>query len=216
LAIVEVTAEFSLAEPQGNDEIASLASDTTQPRGAPAVSGNDAQGQSRSLLSEAVRGDHEGAASKGGIGPADASRFVARVSRAVELAHERGQSLQIRLSPPELGSLRVEIAVRSGVLTAHLETETAAARIALLENLPALRERLAEHNVRVGQFDVDVRDESGGRFQEQAPSFDDHRRHAPQGLHRHDRDVRTTTESEPTRPRRLPSRSGGTRLNLVV
>jgi flagellar hook-length control protein FliK len=48
-------------------------------------------------------------------------------------------------------------------MTAALETETSSARRVLLDHLPALRDRLAEQNIRVERFDVDVRrDGSGG------------------------------------------------------
>jgi flagellar hook-length control protein FliK len=90
-------------------------------------------------------------------GPVDRARFVQRVGGALRLAHQRDGQMQLRLSPPDLGSLKIELSVKQGVLTATLETETAAARNALLDNLPALRERLAEQDIRIEQFDVDVR-----------------------------------------------------------
>jgi flagellar hook-length control protein FliK len=48
------------------------------------------------------------------------------------------------------------------VLTAKLEAETTAARNLIMENLPALRERLAQQDVRIERFDVDVRRDGGG------------------------------------------------------
>ena len=92
----------------------------------------------------------------------DGARFVGRVAKAVQTAHERGGALQLRLSPPELGSLRLELNVQNGVMTAALETENPAARQVLLDHLPALRERLAEQNIRIERFDVDVRQEGSG------------------------------------------------------
>ncbi|MEN0109775.1 MAG: flagellar hook-length control protein FliK [Planctomycetota bacterium] len=90
----------------------------------------------------------------------DPARFVSRVSRAFEFASERGGGpVEMRLSPPELGSMQVKIEVREGVLTAQIETETQSARNALLDNLPALRERLEQQQIRIEQFNVDVRDE---------------------------------------------------------
>jgi flagellar hook-length control protein FliK len=86
----------------------------------------------------------------------DRVRFVQRVARAVRSSADRGGPLRLRLSPPELGALRLEVQLRSGVLTARLEAETPAARALLLENLPQLRERLAEQNVQVGRFDVEL------------------------------------------------------------
>jgi flagellar hook-length control protein FliK len=77
-------------------------------------------------------------------------------------AQQRDGRVQVRLAPPELGSLRIELSVQNGVMAARLEAETPAARTALLDNLPALRERLAEQNIRVEKFDVDVRSDSRG------------------------------------------------------
>jgi flagellar hook-length control protein FliK len=94
--------------------------------------------------------------------PVDRARFIQRVEGAVRRAHERDGRVQVRLSPPELGNLRIEIALSNGVLTAKLEAETPAARNLLMDNLPALRERLAQQEIRVEKFDVDVRRDGAG------------------------------------------------------
>jgi hypothetical protein len=49
--------------------------------------------------------------------------------------------------------LRVELSVRDGVLNARLETETSSARNLLLDNLPALRDRLAELGAAIRERD---------------------------------------------------------------
>jgi flagellar hook-length control protein FliK len=90
----------------------------------------------------------------------DPARFVGRVAKAFQTAQDRGGTLQLRLSPPELGSLKLQLTVKDGVMSASLETENHAARRVLLENLPALRDRLAEQNIRIERFDVDVRQEN--------------------------------------------------------
>lgn len=92
----------------------------------------------------------------------DAQRFVNRVSRAFQIAEHRGGPLQLRLSPPELGALKIELSIQQGTLTAKLETETAAAKSVLLDNLPALRERLAAQEIRIDKFEVDVRQQNSG------------------------------------------------------
>jgi flagellar hook-length control protein FliK len=99
----------------------------------------------------------------------DAARFVGRVAKAIQTAAQRGGSLQLRLSPPELGSLRLELSVQNGVMSASLEAESPVARQMLLDHLPALRDRLAEQNIRIDRFDVDVRqDGSGGQADSRA------------------------------------------------
>jgi flagellar hook-length control protein FliK len=111
----------------------------------------------------------------------DPARFVGRVAKAFHTAQERGGTLQIRLSPPELGAMRLELTVKDGVMTAALETETAAARRVLLEHLPALRDRLAEQNIRVERFDVDVRREGGGGQTDPRAAQDHHQPHQGHG-----------------------------------
>ena len=86
----------------------------------------------------------------------DPTRLLGRVARAFAAAQERDGEIQLRLSPPELGSLRLDVHMQDGGMVAHLQTETDAARTAILDNLPALRERLAEQGVRIERFDVDL------------------------------------------------------------
>lgn len=110
----------------------------------------------------------------------DPARFVSRVSRAIEFADQRGGGpVEMRLSPPELGTLQVKIQVKDGVMTAKMEVETPAARNALLDNLPALRDRLEQQQIRIDKFDVEVRDQQqqrGGDWRQQQ----DHRQQAEQ------------------------------------
>lgn len=94
--------------------------------------------------------------SSNGLTEAERLRLIQRVSRAFHTIGDQGGQLRLRLSPPELGSVRVEVTVRNGVLSAHLEAETSAARDVLLENVGTLRERLAEQNIKLDQFDVDL------------------------------------------------------------
>jgi flagellar hook-length control protein FliK len=103
----------------------------------------------------------------------DAARLLHRVARAFAQATDRQGEVTIRLSPPELGLLRLEVQVRDGALAARLQTETAEARSAILENLSALRDRLAEQGVRIERFDVDLMHQHSGGAPQQ--SFGDQR-----------------------------------------
>ena len=99
----------------------------------------------------------------GGI---DRARFVQRVAGAFRALNEHNHTLRLKLSPPELGSLRIEITVRNGQMSARLEAETPEARNLLLDHLPALRERLAGQEIKIQQFHVEVADRQpgGGTF----------------------------------------------------
>ncbi len=95
-------------------------------------------------------------------GAVDRVRFVQRVARAFQAMGDRSGTVRLRLSPPELGALRIEITVNRGVMDARLEAETEVARQLLLDNLPMLRERLAGQNIKVEHFQVDLSDRQPG------------------------------------------------------
>jgi flagellar hook-length control protein FliK len=149
----------------------------------------------------------------------DPARFVSRVSRAIETAAERGGPVEIRLSPPELGSLQVKIQVKDGAMTAMLEVETPAARNAVLDNLPALRDRLEQQQIRIDKFDVEVRDNQQQRGGDWRQHQDQRQQADPQQLGRESRQLRQP--STPTIPtvdapaaRLHPYANNG--INLVV
>ena len=95
-----------------------------------------------------------------GASEVDRVRFLQRVSSAFQAADEQGGQIRLRLSPPELGSMRLELSVRNGMMTAHVQTETDAARNMLLDHLPQLRDRLAEHNIKIDHFNVELTNRS--------------------------------------------------------
>jgi flagellar hook-length control protein FliK len=107
------------------------------------------------------------AATRPGSTEVDSTRLISRVVRAVSAAHERDGEVHLRLSPPELGSLRLDVRVENGTLTAHVQTETDAARTAIIDNLPALRDRLADQGVRIDRFDVDLMQRQPGGMPDQ-------------------------------------------------
>jgi flagellar hook-length control protein FliK len=125
----------------------------------PVAGTNESAAASFARLSRAGAGigRESGATAADNLPQVDTTRFVGRVAKAFQTAQERGGSLQIRLSPPELGALRLELTVKDGVMSASLQTENSSARRLLLDHLPTLRDRLAEQNIRVDRFDVDVR-----------------------------------------------------------
>lgn len=109
-------------------------------------------------------GKSEGAAHPRPVAEVDITRFVHRVARAFEAAQQRDGEVRLRLSPPELGSVRLSMTVQDGVMVAKLETETTTAQALISDNLQALRDRLQEQGIRVERFDVDLMNQSPGGF----------------------------------------------------
>ena len=87
------------------------------------------------------------------------ARFIQRVTKAFQIAEQRGEPIRLRLHPPELGSLRLEVKLEGNLMVARIEAETQSARMLLIDHLPLLRDRLAEQEIQIQQFDVDLLDQ---------------------------------------------------------
>jgi flagellar hook-length control protein FliK len=153
-----------------------------------------------------------------GTSQVDQARFVQRVANAFRSADDDGGQIRLRLSPPELGSLKLEVTMRNGVMTARMETETNTARTLLLDNLPALRQRLADQNIKIERFDVDLKqDGRGDGSPKPPPDFSDSRQNLP----RSPSTGRVATTSRRTTEQQVATApSGGvasnSRINIVI
>ena len=142
----------------------------------------------------------------------DSVRLLQRVARAFHAAQQqRDGEIQLRLSPAELGSLRLQVQVVEGALTARVEAENPAARAALIDNLPLLRERLQEQGVRIERFEVDLMQRHSGGGMPDRPR--DHDRSLPQ-LPPAATNVRTAQQQAARVP--IPRTAGPGKLNVVV
>ncbi|NNJ26990.1 flagellar hook-length control protein FliK [Alienimonas chondri] len=81
------------------------------------------------------------------------------VADAVSRAIEQNRPIRVRLDPPELGTVRVEVSAASngdaGAVRIRLSAAEPAARAVLAEALPRLRETLASAGVTVDAVDLD-------------------------------------------------------------
>lgn len=149
-----------------------------------------------------------------GSGPVevDTVRLLNRVARAFTAAQERDGEVRLRLSPPELGSLKLEVRMHEGVMVARVETETSAARTALIESLPALRERLAEQGVRIERFDIDLMQRQPGDTPDRP--FDQQPQDSPSRPLRATQPAARATLDAPTR--RITTIADDRRLNVII
>ncbi|MEX0703450.1 MAG: flagellar hook-length control protein FliK [Planctomycetales bacterium] len=134
-----------------------VAATSEDPRGAPTHDGSPiASGPSSARLGDASRADGPfSPVSRDGQQPRiDSGDFLNRLTAAWHSSRDGGRYLRIRLDPPELGSLQVEVIAREGVLSARLDVETRAAQRIVLEHLGQLREVLAQHGTAIDHIDV--------------------------------------------------------------
>jgi flagellar hook-length control protein FliK len=153
------------------------------------------------------------AATGDGADAADRVQFIERVAGAFRAASQGDGTVRMRLHPPELGSLRLEVSVRDGALSARLETDTPEARSVLLDHLPALRDRLAQQDIKIERFEVSYQNGFGGSpmgSEDHAASRDGSDRHAPRGAGAEPESPR------PTRSARVSQLGAGLQLDVTV
>jgi flagellar hook-length control protein FliK len=96
---------------------------------------------------------------------------LADVVRANTLG--RNSSILLRLDPPELGQLRIDVRMQGQELILRLQADTLAGHDALRSRLQELRSSLEQHGFKVNQLDVELR-------VPQAPAAEPHQDRASQ------------------------------------
>ncbi|HUT91639.1 MAG TPA: flagellar hook-length control protein FliK [Thermoguttaceae bacterium] len=203
------------SQTEAPDEIKSEAGGTTTAVSTP-TDGRGGETAVPPRVNQPIRQTSPGSA-QGTSGPdqVDRVRFVQRVARAFEAMGDRGGSVRLRLHPPELGSLRLEVTVRNGTMTARLEVETNSARTMLLDNLPALRDRLAGQEIKVGRFDVDLSDRSGGGTPQGPGDHPQPHDHPDRGSPHSGPEQEIEAEGPP-QPRAVVQPGQGSQLDVVI
>lgn len=103
--------------------------------------------------------DHQPAAIQQPLAPSlDASQFEANVSRVIRGMHgtvnQQGGAVTLRLSPPEMGIVRIEMQIDGGVVTARLHAEHESAKTLLTQRLHELRQSLEMQGLTVDRLHV--------------------------------------------------------------
>lgn len=123
----------------------------------------------------------------------------------IEVATAEGRiDFHLRLDPPELGQVRVQLTLTEQTLTARLVVRDDAARQLVQSQMETLRQRLQETGLSLGQLDVSGDGGGGGRGQRQQPllPFPD-----PDG---------GGTARRPTPERRAPAGAPAGRIDVVA
>jgi flagellar hook-length control protein FliK len=78
-----------------------------------------------------------------------------RVVRAMHtMVNQRGGTLSMKLDPPDLGTLRVQMSIARGVVNAQFHTETSQATEVIKQSMPALRSALESQGLQVDKLQV--------------------------------------------------------------
>ncbi len=79
-----------------------------------------------------------------------------KLSSFIQQASESGKAMRIRLDPPELGSMQIEVGRVNGQVVARIEVDNPHARALVLEQLHLLRASLHQQNLRVDRLEVEI------------------------------------------------------------
>ena len=108
--------------------------------------------------------------------------------------------------------------MQGNLLTARLEAENPTSRNLLMENLPELRERLAEQGIQIQQFDVDLMDHrQSGQEQNAFNTRQDDRQSGGSSMPDY-RDPRRSPQrgNEEAAAPVAPRSQGNNRINIIV
>ena len=97
-----------------------------------------------------------------------AARSVVRGLTA--MVNQRGGVMNMRLDPPELGELRIQMSLARGVVSAEFQATTSQAQAALEKNLVMLRQSLESQGLVVDRLTVHAPPPSGGAARDDSPT----------------------------------------------
>ena len=101
---------------------------------------------------------------------------VSRVSRALQTAvNQRGGALTLRLQPPELGSLKIEMLVRDGVVNARFTAQADSVRNLLMDQMGHLRHALDKQGLVIDKLEVQLDNNSSNLGQSSDDASNDGR-----------------------------------------
>lgn len=92
--------------------------------------------------------------------------------RVLMMAGNQMKSAEIRLTPAELGPLRVQVSVDDGAANVTFQAQHAVTREAIEQALPRLRELLAENGLSLGQASVGEQGVAEGNRDERSSSLE--------------------------------------------
>lgn len=93
-------------------------------------------------------------ATRESAGEAERTSFDKLVSSMRLRLGARNSSVRLRLEPPELGRIRVDVRMAGTVIRINVQTETEAARQMLSDRVGRLRASLQQHGIHVERFEV--------------------------------------------------------------
>lgn len=111
---------------------------------------------------------------------ADPHHVVSQIVEGVRMRARDGQtSMSLRLEPPNLGSVRLELRMDRDVVHLRIQVQSEAVREVVTSNLPQLREALAREGLNIQSFSLSSDGNAGAFAREHNPQNSGERRWQP-------------------------------------
>jgi flagellar hook-length control protein FliK len=108
----------------------------------------------------------------------DEFQAVRQVSQKVQWMVRNGEGKAIlRLDPPELGHIEIEVETKSGEMKIHMSVENESVKNTLEASAPQLRQSMEQHHVKIEKLEVQVEarlDAQGGQADPQKSRRSEH------------------------------------------
>ncbi|MGL4394893.1 MAG: flagellar hook-length control protein FliK [Brevinema sp.] len=88
-------------------------------------------------------------------------------AKAAIIMHDGNNELRLKLTPPELGQMKLSFISEDGIMTGKVVVETSEAKMFFEQNIDNLRESLANEGVRLADVSVELGNQSDFQSQEQ-------------------------------------------------
>jgi|GEM_PF-5453841 len=100
------------------------------------------------------------------VSPQDTHQLVEQLGQLVLASHDRGEQLVARVSPPDMGTIVIEVQSQGGDLVVRMEASSGEAQQLLVEHLPQLHETLnhlglSTERIEIVRTDTSAVQESG-------------------------------------------------------
>ncbi len=175
-------ADAGAEQASGGTTAGAKGGDTTKPGSA----GNDFQTMLQQVGREraaAVRQTLAGPAKQlsGETVRLDRPEAIEQIARVVRThANGRTSSMTLRLDPPELGQLRVDVRMQDQTLVVRFQAQTQAAHDLLQDRISELRHALDQHGIRLDRAEIEIRPPTTPN-QHGRPADDQQQHPLPQG-----------------------------------
>lgn len=121
------------------------------------------------------------------------TKMINQIVKAAKLqTFENGAGMSLRLDPPHLGSVQMNISTHNGTVTADLQTSTVTAKQMLESDLSALKKSLSDAGVNVDSISVSVggnSTQSGGFHDQSAREYQENWRSSNSGFYQNSNSI---------------------------